>query len=89
MNSDNIREKYGNELTMIYSSKNRILVEMVKNALEAEGIPSLLKSPAGSYLRGMLPINLYYFDFCLYITNNHIRRASEIVEIIVPAEEAL
>lgn len=88
MNNDNSKDKYCDDLTMIYSSKNQILVEMVKNAFEIEGIPSLLKSPAGSYLRGMLPINLYYFDFRLYITSDHIRRASEIVETIVPAEEA-
>ena len=89
MNNDGSRKNCGDDLTMIYSSNNQIIVEMVKNALETEGIPSLLKSPTGSYLRGMLPVNQPFFDFRLYITNDHIGRASEIIETIVPAEEAL
>ena len=79
--------KNASDLVMVLSTKNQIYAEMVKNALDTEGIPSLLKSPTGSYLRGMLPISQGFFDFRLYVQNTHYIRAGELVETIVPAEE--
>ncbi|MEE9553247.1 MAG: DUF2007 domain-containing protein [candidate division Zixibacteria bacterium] len=89
MDNNSSGTKQGDDPVMIFSTNNQIVVEMVRNAMESEGIPSLLKSPTGSYLRGMLPISQFYFDFQLFVTSEDSQRASEIVETIVPAEEAL
>ena len=74
-------------LTLILETKNHILVNMVKEALENQNIPVLLKSATGYYLRGMLPIDLGFFNLRLYVQNKYAAEASDIVKTIVPPEE--
>ncbi len=74
-------------LELILVTKSQIYLEMVKEALEGEGIPSLIKSVAGYHARGMLPFDQGFFDYRLYVSKDHSEKAREIVETIVPPEE--
>ena len=78
----------GDDTVLVLVSGNQIYVEMVKNALEEEGIPVLMKSSAGFYLRGMIPLEQDFFDFRLYVKKEQSERAFEIVQMIIPSEEA-
>ena len=75
------------DLIMILETKNLIYVNMVKGALDNEGIPALLKSPMGHYLRGMMPIDQGFFNLKLYVRKKDEEKAAEIVRTIVPPEE--
>lgn len=75
------------DLVLVLVSGNQIYVEMVKDALEEEGIPVVLKSPTGYHIRGMLPLSQEFFDYRLYVDKEHSERASEIVRMIVLPEE--
>jgi len=75
------------DIVMILETKNNILANMVKEALEKRDIPVLLKSPTGYYLRGMLPIDQAFFNMRLYVQKDFQDKAVEIVETIVPPEE--
>lgn len=76
-----------NNLILILTTNNQIYLEMVKQALDGEDIPALLKSTAGYHSRGMLPFPQGFFDYRLYVSSEHEQRASEIVSTIVPPEE--
>jgi len=77
------------ELKTVLVTGNQIVAEMVREALENEGIPALLKSAAGVHLRGMLPIRQDFFDFRIYVENKYAEKASAIVKTIVPSEEEI
>ena len=75
------------DLNLVLTTNNLIIMEMVKEALENEGIPVLLKSVAGYHSRGMLPFGQQFFDYNLFVSENDKIRAEEIVATIVPPEE--
>jgi hypothetical protein len=75
------------DIVLILETKDNILANMVKEALENQDIPVLLKSPTGYYLRGMLPIDQGFFNMRLYVQKIFQDKAVEIVETIVPPEE--
>jgi hypothetical protein len=75
------------DIILILETKDNILANMVKEALENQDIPVLLKSPTGYYLRGMLPIDQGFFNMRLYVQKNFQDKAAEIVKTIVPPEE--
>jgi hypothetical protein len=81
--------KENNDLTVILKTKSQIYAEMVKEALEQEGITVILKSTMGHHLRGMLPFAQDFFNYSLYIQKEHADAAEEIVNTIVPDEEIL
>lgn len=85
--TDNDSGKDNGELIIALETRNQLYAEMVRNALETEGIPSILKSPMGTYLRGMFPIRQSYFDYRLYVREDHIQRVRDLIEMIIPAEE--
>jgi hypothetical protein len=62
-------------------------MEMVCSTLDSENIPALLNSVAGYHIRGMLPFGQDFFDYRLSVPNTFEKRAREIIEIIVPAED--
>jgi hypothetical protein len=74
-------------LELILTTQSQIYLEMVKEALEGEGIPALIKSVAGYHARGMLPFAQGFFDFRLFVSKEDEKRAHEIVETIIPPEE--
>jgi hypothetical protein len=74
-------------LELILTTQNQIYLEMIKEALEGEGIPALVKSVAGYYTRGMLPFPQGFFDYRLFVSKEDEKRAREIVETIIPPEE--
>jgi hypothetical protein len=85
---DNSRDnEWPDDLELILTTKSQIYLEMVKEALESEGIPALVKSVAGYHSRGMLPFKQGFFDYRLFVMKEHELRAREIVETIVPPEE--
>lgn len=84
---DKIENIDNGDTILVFVSGNQIYIEMVKNALEEEGIPVLLKSPTGFHLRGMVPLQQEFFDFRLYVAKEHSGRASEIIRMIVPCGE--
>ncbi|HBC46171.1 MAG TPA: hypothetical protein DCZ43_03925, partial [candidate division Zixibacteria bacterium] len=43
------------DLELVLTTRSQIYLEMVKEAFESEGIPSLIKSVTGYHSRGMLP----------------------------------
>ncbi len=75
------------DLQLILTTKSQIYLEMVREALEGEGIPSMVKSVTGYHSRGMLPFEQSFFDYRLYVSKEDEERAREIVETIVPPEE--
>jgi len=75
------------DIVLILETKNNVIMGLVKEALENQGIPVLLKSPTGYYLRGMLPIDQGFFNLRLYVQKEHEAEALEIVKTIVPPEE--
>lgn len=75
------------EPALILTTSNQVHMEMVREALEGEEIPVLLKSVAGYHSRGMLPFGQGFFDYRLYVAREHEQRAREIVETIIPPEE--
>jgi hypothetical protein len=75
------------DLQLVLVTKSQIYLEMVKDALEGEGIPALIKSVTGYHARGMLPFNQGFFDYRLYVSREHVEKAREIVETIIPPEE--
>ena len=77
------------DVVLILETKNDQLMNLVKGALENSRIPVLLKSPAGYYLRGMLPIDQGFFNLRLYVQKEFEARAQEIVKTIMPPEEIL
>lgn len=77
------------ELSLILTTRSQIYLDMVKDALEEENIPVLLKSITGYHNRGMLPFEQGFFDYRLYVTKQFEQRGREIVETIVPPEEIL
>ncbi len=80
-------EREAGDSIMVLSTKSQVYALMVKEALESEEIPSILKSPMGIYLRGMFPLGRSFFDYRLYVRQEDSQRAGEIVEMILPAEE--
>ena len=74
-------------LELILTTRSQIYLEMVKDALEGESIPALIKSVTGYHVRGMLPFEQGFFDYRLYVSKDCAERAREIVETIVPPEE--
>ena len=82
-------EKNNDDLTIILKTKSQIYAEMVKEALEAEGIIVILKSTMGHHLRGALPFAQDFFNYSLYIQKEHTDIAENIVDTIVPHEEKL
>ncbi len=74
-------------LALVLTTNDQILMGMVKEALEGEGIAVLLKSVAGYHSRGMLPFAQGFFDYRLYVSITDEVRAREIVETIIPPEE--
>ena len=68
----------------VLTTGSQIYLEMVKTALEEEGIVALVKSIAGYHNRGMIPIEQGLFDYHLLVATEHEERAREIVERIVP-----
>jgi hypothetical protein len=83
-NPENISDE---EIVMVLETRNDILANMVKEALENLEIPVLLKSPTGYYLRGMLPIDQGFFNLRLYVQKSFRQKAAEIIKIIVPSKE--
>jgi hypothetical protein len=77
------------DVVLILETKNHMYMNLVKEALEDQNIPVLLKSPMGYYLRGMLPIDQGFFNLRLYVQKEYKSRADEIVQTIVPPEEIL
>ncbi len=75
------------DLELILTTRSQIYLDMVREALESEGIPSMVKSVTGYHSRGMLPFDQSFFDYRLYISKEDEERAREIVETIVPPEE--
>jgi hypothetical protein len=75
------------DLTLVLTTNNQIYMEMVKDALEGEGIPALIKSVTGYHGRGMLPFGQQFFDYRLFVSKEHKERALEIVDTIVPPKE--
>lgn len=82
-------ESKAEDLILVLVTKDQIYLNMVKDALDGIDIPSLIKSPMGHYLRGMLPIDLGFFNMRLYVQKEHENKAAEIVSTIVPPEEIL
>jgi hypothetical protein len=82
-------EKENSDLIVILKTQSQIYAEMVKEALEKEEIPALLKSTMGHNLRGMLPFQQDFFNYSLYIQKEFAETAKEIVDTIVPKEEIL
>ena len=74
-------------LQLILTTKSQIYLDMVREALEGEGIPSMVKSVTGYHARGMLPFGQGFFDYRLYVSKEDEERAREIVVTIVPPEE--
>lgn len=87
MNIDNVENVSDDEIVMVLETRDDVLANMVKEALESERIPVLLKSPTGYYLRGMLPIDQGFFNLRLYVQKSFRQRAAEIIKIIVPSKE--
>lgn len=91
--SHNIRKSTGfgiimkEDIVLILDTKDNILANMVKEALENQEIPVLLKSPTGYFLRGMLPFDQGFFNLRLYVQEKFRARAAEIVNTIIPPEE--
>ncbi len=75
------------DLVLVLTTGNQIYMDMVREALESESIPVLLKSVTGYHGRGMLPFGQSFFDYRLFVSRGHEKRAREIVETIVPPEE--
>jgi len=75
------------DIVLILETKNHMFMSMVKEALENQEVPVLLKSPMGYYLRGMFPIDQGFFNLRLYVQKEYEARAIEIVRTIVPPEE--
>lgn len=75
------------ELSLILTTKSQIYLEMVMDALDSEGIPTLVKSATGYHSRGMLPFNQSFFNYNLFVSKESEVKAREIVETIVPPEE--
>jgi hypothetical protein len=75
------------DLELVLTTRSQIYLEMVKEAFESEGIPSLIKSVTGYHSRGMLPFKQGFFDYRLLVMKEDEARAREIVETIVPPEE--
>ena len=80
-------KKDADGLELVLTTRNQIYLEMVKDALEGEGIPALVKSVTGYHTRGMLPFEQGFFDYRLYVSKEDVERAREIVETIIPPEE--
>jgi hypothetical protein len=80
-------ESNHDDLALVLTTSDQILMEMVKGALEGEGIVVLLKSAAGYHSRGMLPFAQGFFDYRLLVSTADERRARDIVETIIPPEE--
>lgn len=72
---------------LVLTTNNQIYMEMVKDALEGEGIPVLIKSVTGYHGRGMLPFGQQFFDYRLFVSTEHEKRALEIVETIMPPRQ--
>jgi len=87
-NSENTGSK-AEDLILVLVTKDQIYLNMVKDALDAIDIPSIIKSPMGHYLRGMLPIDQGFFNMRLYVQKKHEDKAAEIVSTIIPPEEIL
>jgi hypothetical protein len=85
--SSKSENKKSNDLVLILTIHDQIIAEMVKNALENESIPVIIKSVTGFHSRGMLPFEQSFFDYRLYISSVNEVRARELVETIVPSEE--
>ena len=83
------RDVMKNDVVLILETKNHMFMNLVKEALENQDIPVLLKSPMGYYLRGMLPIDQGFFNLRLYVQKEFEPEANEIVRTIVPLEEIL
>lgn len=75
------------DLVLVLTTNNQIYTEMIKDALEGENIPMMIKSVTGNYSRGMLPFPQSFFDYRLYVSRANEERARELVETIVPPEE--
>lgn len=75
------------DLILVLTTNNQIYMEMVKDALEGEGIPALLKSVTGYHGRGMLPFGQQFFDYRLFVSREYEKRTQEIVETIMPPRE--
>jgi hypothetical protein len=75
------------ELELVLVSRSQILIEMVREALEGEGIPAMIKSVTGYHARGMLPFQQGFFDYRLYVSKEDSLMAKEIVETIIPPED--
>lgn len=84
-----VRDVMKNDVVLILETKNHMFMNLVKEALENQDIPVLLKSPMGYYLRGMLPIDQGFFNLRLYVQKEFEPEANEIVRTIVPPEEIL
>jgi hypothetical protein len=79
--------KDSEELELVLVSRSQILIEMVREALEGEGIPAMIKSVTGYHARGMLPFQQGFFDYRLYVSKEDSLMAKEIVETIIPPED--
>jgi hypothetical protein len=75
------------DIVQILRTRNQVYVDMVIAALHNEHIPALVKSETGYHGRGMLPFELGFFDYRLFVTMTNEERAREIVSTIVPPEE--
>jgi len=82
-----MESKETDNLVLVLTIHDQIIADMVREAIENEGIPVLLKSVAGYHSRGMLPFEQSFFDYRLYVSSNNRERALELVETIVPPEE--
>lgn len=79
----------GDDIVLVLESKKHVFADMVLEALKERGIPVLLKSPTGYYLRGMFPMDQDFFNLRLYVHKDNETIASDIVKTIVPPEEIL
>ena len=77
------------DLELVLETKDFIFMNLVKEALELKDIPVLIKSPAGYYLRGMIPFDQEFFNLRVYVRKEHKHVADDIVRTIVPPEEIL
>ena len=74
-------------LELVFTTNNLIYLEMIKEALGADGIPAIVKSAAGYHARGMLPFAQGFFDYRLYVSKENLDHAMDIVNTIVPPED--
>lgn len=82
-------KEIGDNIVMVLESKNHVFADMVVEALKEKGIPALVKSPTGYYLRGMFPMDQDFFNLRIYVHKENETVASDIVRTIVPPEEIL